>query len=234
MKMIHGDCLDEMGKMKDKSVDLIFYDPPYNKKKKYDNYDDNLSMDDYLNWMEIVFHESERIAKRGVIVYIGGLMTFDFHDFMPNSHLIIVHKRAVGAMTNNYFLQYHSMLSTAKPIKKCKDLWSDIRLPGEGYYFREPRYDTPGLTGLELTKIHSISPPVFTGAHGGPGMTCYCFVYCKGTLSNEHQEEDEEIESFALTFEEIKDFISSGEKYFGSRTWLIVDAILKRGKISFE
>ena len=152
MKMIHGDCLDEMGKMKDKSVDLIFYDPPYNKKKKYDNYDDNLSMDDYLNWMEIVFHESERIAKRGVIVYIGGLMTFDFHDFMPNSHLIIVHKRAVGAMTNNYFLQYHSMLSTAKPIKKCKDLWSDIRLPGEGYYFREPRYDTPGLTGLELTK----------------------------------------------------------------------------------
>jgi len=124
----------------------------------------------------------------------------------------------------------------------------EYRAPVDGYEYgmpagiiedNEPMLDAVKRelfeeTGLELTKIHSISPPVFTGAHGGPGMTCYCFVYCKGTLSNEHQEEDEEIESFALTFEEIKDFISSGEKYFGSRTWLIVDAILKRGKISFE
>ena len=30
------------------SVDLIIADPPFNKKKKYDNYDDNMKKEDYL------------------------------------------------------------------------------------------------------------------------------------------------------------------------------------------
>jgi site-specific DNA-methyltransferase (adenine-specific) len=49
-------------------------------------------------------------------------------------------------------LQYHSILSTCNPVVKCRDVWDDVRLPGEGYYFREDRYDNPGLTGLEMTK----------------------------------------------------------------------------------
>lgn len=43
------------------------------------------------------------------------------------------------------------MFSTAKPVKKVKDLWDDVRLPGEGYFFREKRYPRPGLTSEALT-----------------------------------------------------------------------------------
>ena len=151
-EIIQGDCLDKMKKMKDKSVDLVFYDPPYNKKKKYDNYDDDLPYEDYMDWMVDVILESERLSKRGFVIYIDGSMTFDFWNFLPNGDLVIIYKKAAGIAKNNYAHQYHSLLSTAKPVKRCRNVWDDIRLPGEGYYFREPRYDTPGLTGLELTK----------------------------------------------------------------------------------
>ena len=151
-KIIRGDCIKILKSMEENCVDIVFTDPPYNIKKKYDGYADNLSSEEYKDWMSVVINLSERISRRGVIFYVAGKHTKMFFDLMPKAHLVIVHKRAIGAMSGNYFLQYHSMFSTVKPINKTKDLWNDVRLPGEGYYFREPRYDTPGLTGLELTK----------------------------------------------------------------------------------
>ena len=151
-KIIHGDCIKVLKSMDEDCVDMVFTDPPYNIKKKYDGYADNLSPEEYKDWMSVVIKLSERISRRGVIFYVAGKHTKMFFDLMPEAHLVVVHKRAIGAMSGNYFLQYHSMFSTVKPINKTKDLWNDVRLPGEGYYFREPRYDTPGLTGLELTK----------------------------------------------------------------------------------
>ena len=138
--------------MPDKCVDLVFYDPPYNIKKEYDGYDDDLSEPAYEAWMRETARECERVSINGVVVYIGGKLTRLFGNIYPESHLIIVEKRAAGVFAGNYMLQYHSMYSTAKPILKCKDLWNDVRLPGEGYFFKENRYDHPGLTGLEFTQ----------------------------------------------------------------------------------
>lgn len=153
-KMIHGDNLSKMKKMDDKSVDIVFYDPPFNAKKKYDGFDDNLEPDVYLQWMKDIWNESERISRNGVIVFIGQKLVRMFQKYIvpDDSHLIIVHKKAAGVFGGGYMLQYHAIFSTVKPIIKCKDLWDDIRLPGEGYFFREPRYDHPGLTGLSLTE----------------------------------------------------------------------------------
>lgn len=150
--IIQTDCLKFMSNLPDKCVDLVFYDPPYNAKKKYDGYLDNLDVQDYKDWMYKVYSESERISKNGVVVYVGGKLTQMFFEIMKGAHLIIVHKRAAGAFAGNYMLQYHSLFSTRKPVRKTKDLWDDIRLPGEGYFFREPRYEHPGLTGLALTE----------------------------------------------------------------------------------
>jgi len=151
--LIHGDALDRLKYMGDKSVDLVFYDPPYNVGKKYDSYLDNLDYFDYMVWMQEVHMESVRVSRRGVVVYISGEILNHFWRLVaPQSELIIVHKRAAGVCKNNLARQFHAILTTAKPIKRTRNVWLDVRLPGEGYLFHEKRYDNPGLTGLELTR----------------------------------------------------------------------------------
>lgn len=147
-----GDCRMLIKDIPDKSVDFCFTDPPYNVCKDYGIYKDNLSISEYYNMMKLIIRECRRVSKKGIAFYVGGNLTKTFYDLIPDAHLIIVHKKAVGITDKKYFLQYHSLFVTAPPINKCKDLWDDIRLPGEGYFFREKRYDSAGLTSLELTK----------------------------------------------------------------------------------
>jgi site-specific DNA-methyltransferase (adenine-specific) len=141
-----------LGAMESGSVDLCWFDPPYNVGKDYGTYKDDLPESEYRDWMQTVIEQARKIARRGIIIYVGSERTKLFWDLLPDAHMIPVHKRAVGVMKGNYFLQYHSMFSTAMPIMKTKDLWDDVRLPGEGYYFREERFDHPGLTAAGLTK----------------------------------------------------------------------------------
>jgi DNA modification methylase len=146
------DVIEFLKDQDDKSVDLVFTDPPYNVKKDYGVYKDNRSPEEYVSWMMEVIGECRRISKRGIIFYVSSKLTKLYFDLIPDAHLIPVHKRAAGVFSGNYMLQYHSMFSAAKPVIKVKDLWDDVRLPGEGYYFREPRYDHPGLTSVALTE----------------------------------------------------------------------------------
>lgn len=145
------DCVSFLESLPDKCVDLVFSDPPYNVKKDYGVYKDNRTPEDYFTWMSKVIQESIRVSKRGVVFYVGSKLTELYFHLLPGSHLVPVHKRAAGVFSGNYMLQYHSLFSLAKPVKKVKDLWDDVRLPGEGYFFREKRYDHPGLTSELLT-----------------------------------------------------------------------------------
>ena len=47
-----GDCLELMAGWPEGQVDLIFADPPYNIGFAYDQYDDNLPGDEYVQWTE--------------------------------------------------------------------------------------------------------------------------------------------------------------------------------------
>lgn len=151
-KIYKKDCLELLREMETNSVDLVFSDPPYNVKKDYGVYKDNLPPDEYVQWMFDIISECRRISRRGVLMYVGSKLTKTYFDLMPTSHLIPVHKRAAGVFSGNYMLQYHSLFSEATPVKKVKDLWDDVRLPGEGYFFRETRWGKhPGLTSEILT-----------------------------------------------------------------------------------
>lgn len=59
-KIYNIDCLDGLKKIDDKSIDLIFTDPPYNIKYKNQGWD---FRDDYLGFMEKVFVECDRVLK---------------------------------------------------------------------------------------------------------------------------------------------------------------------------
>ncbi len=59
-KIYNIDCLDGLKKIDDKSIDLIFTDPPYNIKYKNEGWD---FRDDYLDFMKKVFVECDRVLK---------------------------------------------------------------------------------------------------------------------------------------------------------------------------
>jgi site-specific DNA-methyltransferase (adenine-specific)/modification methylase len=79
--LINGDCIKELKKMGDDSVDLVFTSPPYNMNlrirngkycsrqivkeltTKYANYPDNLPMDDYYKFNKNVIDELLRVSN---------------------------------------------------------------------------------------------------------------------------------------------------------------------------
>ena len=59
-RIINGDCIKEMNKLPESSVDLIVTSPPYNVGIDYDSHDDRMSMEDYWRftkeWLSAAFH----------------------------------------------------------------------------------------------------------------------------------------------------------------------------------
>ena len=49
-KIICGDCIEILGKVKKPFADLVFADPPFNIGYEYDQYDDRQDDEKYLDW----------------------------------------------------------------------------------------------------------------------------------------------------------------------------------------
>jgi site-specific DNA-methyltransferase (adenine-specific) len=58
-QIINGDCVEVMSEFPENSIDLIVTSPPYSVNIKYDVYDDNTTLDEYLDfskkWLESAF-----------------------------------------------------------------------------------------------------------------------------------------------------------------------------------
>lgn len=70
LKLVNGDCLTLLKRVKDGSVDLAFTSPPYNRKRndKYDNYED--TKQDFYGFLVEFTDQLLRISKGHVIVNI--------------------------------------------------------------------------------------------------------------------------------------------------------------------
>lgn len=62
-KIINGDCIEEMSKLPESSVDLIVTSPPYNVGIEYDSYDDTMSMEEYWEFTKKWLTESFKVLK---------------------------------------------------------------------------------------------------------------------------------------------------------------------------
>lgn len=63
-KIYNGDCVNIIqNNISDNSIDLILTSPPYNINLLYDNYMDNLSIDEYFNWCSLWLKECFRVLK---------------------------------------------------------------------------------------------------------------------------------------------------------------------------
>jgi site-specific DNA-methyltransferase (adenine-specific) len=76
----HGDCLELLNKVEDKSIELILTDPPYNIGKA--DWDKWPTPADYVNFMGKVFVECQRVLKD------NGTMYF-FHNDIPQISMLM-------------------------------------------------------------------------------------------------------------------------------------------------
>ena len=159
----HGDCRDILPHLE--PVDLVLTDPPYNAGKDYGTFKDNLSEEDYQEFMSEVALLSRARAKNQFWVAPRYQVPF-FFKILPNSHLVVIRRGAMGPYRGGWSDQFEIALSIGKPSRPEKDLWDDIRLKGEGYFFREETYDHPGYTpypimsrAAELLSTESLCDP---------------------------------------------------------------------------
>lgn len=69
--VVKGDCIQMMKKVRPKSIDLVFADPPFNIEYQYDEYQDNKDPHEYLQWTERWIKGIDRILKSTGSVFVA-------------------------------------------------------------------------------------------------------------------------------------------------------------------
>ncbi|MGH9427974.1 MAG: DNA-methyltransferase, partial [Terriglobia bacterium] len=64
-RLINGDCLEELRRLPDNSIEFCFADPPYNLSKRYDSWDDALDISQYFRWCDEWLNELARVLRPG-------------------------------------------------------------------------------------------------------------------------------------------------------------------------
>src|SRR3989344_9660657 len=64
-QIINGDVLEVMKKIPSNSVHLAITSPPYNVGKDYDTHNDKMRYEDYLNWLNKIWKETQRVLVPG-------------------------------------------------------------------------------------------------------------------------------------------------------------------------
>jgi len=75
-KIYNMDCIDGMKLVDDNSIDLIITSPPYNAGIQYDSWNDNMSWQDYLKWVESWLSQCFRILKDDGRICINHYLCF--------------------------------------------------------------------------------------------------------------------------------------------------------------
>lgn len=79
-EVLLGDCLNELDKISDNSIDLIYLDPPFftqstqrltdNKGQKYEFKDSWPSIDEYLSYLSVRLEECKRVLKKTGSIFV--------------------------------------------------------------------------------------------------------------------------------------------------------------------
>lgn len=140
------------------SIDLCFFDPPYNAKKDYGVYKDNLLNHEYIEFMKKTISECSRISKKGIAVYVDCYrFKVWFQEIFPKSYPIIIWKRSPGfSNEQKIYSSYHIILTNIKAIKNIPGLWHDLHPVSDGFYWRLTKdyvsKTHPAQTSLEIVE----------------------------------------------------------------------------------
>ncbi|HEY41380.1 MAG TPA: site-specific DNA-methyltransferase [Dehalococcoidia bacterium] len=141
-QIICGDCLEVMGQIPDSTVHLAITSPPYNLGIEYDNHDDSLAYESYLEWMRRVWVETKRVLVPGGRFALNIAPT-SIKNFRPIHHDFSNQLRDVGMIMRTEIIWYkqtmgrrtawgswkspsnpHIVPSWEYVLVFCKDTWT--------------------------------------------------------------------------------------------------------------
>lgn len=141
-KITCGDCLEVMKQIPDGTIHLAVTSPPYNLGIDYDNHDDNLAYENYLEWMKKVWIETKRVLVHGGRFALNIAPT-SIKNFRPIHHDFSNQLREIGMIMRTEILWYKqtmgrrtawgSWMSPSNPhivpsweyvLVFCKDSWN--------------------------------------------------------------------------------------------------------------
>lgn len=135
-KILNGDCLENLKTIPDSSVDFCFADPPYNLSKKYDNWNDNLEVEEYFEWCNDWIDELMRVLKPGRYL---ALLNIPLLSIRYYSHLIKKHT----------FVDWIVWESLSMPVRMIMPSHYTILVFSKGNPITLPSLSKKQLTELE-------------------------------------------------------------------------------------
>ncbi len=131
-KVIIGDCLEQLATIPDNSVDVCFADPPFNLDKKYATYDDQKSLEDYMEWCEKWLLELVRVTKPTGSILVHNIPKWlTYYAAILNKHAHFRHWIAWDSMSTplgkTLLPAHYGILFYSKQAKGTK--FYEIRAP---------------------------------------------------------------------------------------------------------
>ena len=137
-----GDCLEVLPTLE--AVDHVITDPPYNVGKDYGAWKDNLPECEYAAFIAGVAQHVQTARSQAWLAPKKHIRLF--LNVFPEAHIVVIKRGAGGPLRGGWSDQFDFLVTTGKPLRVWRDLWEDIRLKGEGYFFREDDFGHPGYT----------------------------------------------------------------------------------------
>jgi len=130
--ILHGDCLEHLREIPGESVDVAFADPPFNLKKKYSSYRDNLELAQYIEWCSLWLKELVRVTKPTGSIFIHNIPRWlTYYSQLLNQIADFKHWIAWDAMSTplgkTLLPTHYGILYYAKDASQLK--FYDIRYP---------------------------------------------------------------------------------------------------------
>lgn len=173
-----GDCLAILPKLPDGCVGAVVADPPYNAAKGYGLGGDRLPDAAYATLMQAVILQTCKLSGKQFWVAPRYQMEL-WTRLLPGAHMVAIRRGAQGPYRGGWFDQFETALAVGLPVNPTRDLWDDIRLKGEGYFFREDTFGHPGYTPYPIlaraveafTRVGGLILDPFMGS-GTTGVAC--------------------------------------------------------------
>lgn len=147
--LYYGDCRDVLPQLS--GPFFVWCDPPYNAKKDYHGWNDDMPEPEYLAFCADWIGKVKRLATEICIYSPKKYLPHYWHMLGFEYQQVIIKKGPEGAMRAGFVDQFSTLLTNAVPKEHIKNVWEKVQQRGNGYFFKENDYDHPGYTSEDLT-----------------------------------------------------------------------------------